>query len=296
MPRLSASMEEGTILRWLKSDGDHVRAGDELVEIETDKATETYAVEREGVLEVVAAVGETLPVGAVIARLDGAAPAPAPPPATAAPVSAKGEATVVEANRAQAALGRRMAESRATIPDFSATIAVRISAALDVCAQLDPSPELVDLVVKACGRALREQPRINATYRDGHFEEHGRVNVALALGDAHPTIFDADAKTVPQIAAEVRALGAKARAGALTAPEVAGATFTVTALDVTRFAAIIVPGQAAALAVGAPSGRGRRRVAEITLTCDHRIVFPRDGERFLTRVRDLLERPASLLV
>ena len=56
MPRLSASMEEGTILRWLKSDGDRVRAGEELVEIETDKATETYAVEREGVLEVVAAV------------------------------------------------------------------------------------------------------------------------------------------------------------------------------------------------------------------------------------------------
>jgi pyruvate dehydrogenase E2 component (dihydrolipoamide acetyltransferase) len=297
MPRLSASMEEGTILRWLKSDGDHVRAGDELVEIETDKATETYAVEREGVLEVVAAVGETLPVGAVIARLEGAGPAAAPPPpATAAPVSAKGETTVVEPSRAQASLGRRMAESRATVPDFSATVAVDVRAALDVCAQLDPSPELADLVVKACGRALREQPRVNATYRDGRFEEHGRVNVALALGDAHPTIFDADAKTFPQIAAESRALAAKARAGALTAPEVAGATFTVTALDVTRFTALIVPGQAAALAVGAPSGRGRRRVAEITLTGDHRVVFPRDAERFLTRVRDLLERPASLLV
>src|SRR5436305_13367701 len=124
MPRLSASMEEGTILRWLRSDGDLLRAGDELVEIETDKATETYAVEREGVLEVVAAVGETLPVGAVIARLDGAGPAPAPPPATAAPVSAKGETTVVEPGRAQASLGRRMAESRATIPDFSATTPV----------------------------------------------------------------------------------------------------------------------------------------------------------------------------
>src|SRR4051794_15206933 len=110
MPRLSASMEEGTILRWLKSDGDRVSAGDELVEIETDKATETYEIDREGVLEVVAAVGETLPVGAVIARLDGAvgAPVAAPPPATAPPVSAKGETTVVEATRSQGALGRRM--------------------------------------------------------------------------------------------------------------------------------------------------------------------------------------------
>src|SRR5256885_10264802 len=93
MPRLSASMEEGTILRWLRSDGERVRPGDELVEIETDKATETYAIDREGVLEVVAAVGETLPVGAVIARLDGVAsvaPAPSPPPpATAPPASAR---------------------------------------------------------------------------------------------------------------------------------------------------------------------------------------------------------------
>src|SRR3954453_4265122 len=115
-PRLSATMEEGTILRWLRSDGDALRAGDELVEIETDKATETYKIDREGVLEVVAAVGETLPVGALIARLDGVAAAPpaaAPaPPATPGRVSAKGETRVVEATRAQAAVGRRMAESR----------------------------------------------------------------------------------------------------------------------------------------------------------------------------------------
>src|SRR5205085_345140 len=147
MPRLSASMEQGTILRWLKSDGDRVRAGDELVEIETDKATETYEVERDGVLQLVAAVGETLPVGAVIARLDGAAAAPAPPapaPATSPPVSARGETTVVEATRAEGAIARRAAESRATIPDFTATLEVDATAALEACAQLagalDPAP------------------------------------------------------------------------------------------------------------------------------------------------------------
>src|SRR3954447_25880783 len=84
MPRLSASMEEGTILRWLKSDGDQVAPGDELVEIETDKATMTYEAESDGVLEVVAGEGETLAVGRVIATLgesarggDGADGAPA---------------------------------------------------------------------------------------------------------------------------------------------------------------------------------------------------------------------------
>src|SRR3954465_14469976 len=127
MPRLSASMEEGTILRWLRSDGDALRAGDELVEIETDKATETYAIDREGVLEVVAAVGETLPVGALIARLDAdgtpSAPAAPSPAADRAPASAKGETTIVEATRGESQLGRRMAESRATIPDYTVVMA-----------------------------------------------------------------------------------------------------------------------------------------------------------------------------
>ena len=68
MPSLSDSMEEGTILSWLKDDGEPVAEGEELVEIETDKATMTYESPADGVLSIVVAVGETLPVGEVIAR------------------------------------------------------------------------------------------------------------------------------------------------------------------------------------------------------------------------------------
>jgi pyruvate dehydrogenase E2 component (dihydrolipoamide acetyltransferase) len=75
MPRLSDSMEEGTILSWLKDDGDEVAVGDELVEIETDKATMTYESPAEGVLQIVAGVGETLAVGAPIAQLGAGGPA-----------------------------------------------------------------------------------------------------------------------------------------------------------------------------------------------------------------------------
>lgn len=75
MPRLSDSMEEGTILSWLREDGAQVAVGDELVEIETDKATMTYEAPAEGVLRIVAGVGETLPVGAPIAQLGADAPA-----------------------------------------------------------------------------------------------------------------------------------------------------------------------------------------------------------------------------
>ena len=68
MPRLSDSMEEGTILKWLKSDGDDVSKGEELVEIETDKANMTYEADESGTLEIVAQEGDTLPVGETICR------------------------------------------------------------------------------------------------------------------------------------------------------------------------------------------------------------------------------------
>lgn len=88
MPRLSDSMEEGTILKWLKREGDEVELGEELVEIETDKANMVYESDASGVLiEITAKEGDTLPIGEVIARVgepgeaggDGAARAEAPP-------------------------------------------------------------------------------------------------------------------------------------------------------------------------------------------------------------------------
>jgi len=105
MPRLSDSMEEGTVLRWMKSLGEQVERGEELVEIETDKANMVYEADAGGILiEIVAQEGETLPIGEVIARVgepgekppgDGAAarreaprPPAAEPSAAASPSSA----------------------------------------------------------------------------------------------------------------------------------------------------------------------------------------------------------------
>src|SRR5579863_1942359 len=69
MPRLSDTMEEGTVLRWLKRDGEHVHRGEELVEIETDKAAMVYESDQEGLLRIVAREGDTLAVGATIAHV-----------------------------------------------------------------------------------------------------------------------------------------------------------------------------------------------------------------------------------
>src|SRR6202020_118054 len=102
MPRLSDSMQEGTILTWLKADGEQVQAGDELLEIETDKATMAYESPAAGMLTIVAQAGETLEVGAVIATLgDRGAPGQAQPAVTG-PASAEGGLTQPEPESAPA--------------------------------------------------------------------------------------------------------------------------------------------------------------------------------------------------
>ncbi|HEY8082650.1 MAG TPA: dihydrolipoamide acetyltransferase family protein [Solirubrobacterales bacterium] len=111
MPRLSDSMEEGTILQWLKQVGDEIAIGDELVEIETDKANMAYESDLTGTLaEILAKEGETLPVGAPIARVGDsdvdATPQPAgpvaagdpPPPAVAKASSGVGPPTAPPAD------------------------------------------------------------------------------------------------------------------------------------------------------------------------------------------------------
>jgi pyruvate dehydrogenase E2 component (dihydrolipoamide acetyltransferase) len=445
MPRLSDSMEEGTILKWLKGDGDSVARGEPLAEIETDKATLTYESDAAGVLTIVVAAGETLPIGSVIAKLDdrgagavaaeagddGEAPAaeaapqpaaapppaadgasasttppptppaapattgrvkasplarriareqgidlhqiagtgpggrvvkadvedagrtgaatppaaadpvappppaaepvappapavaaapaePAVPPAPTAPTStetatAKGDITVVEATRIQQVIARRMAESKATVPEFTLRSEIDMEACVALRTQLKALggevPSYNDMVVKACALALREFPRANGSYRDGHFELHSRVNVGVAVAATDalvvPTIFDADRRSLREIARETRALAERVRAATVTPPELSGGTFTVSNLGmygVTDFTAVINPPQAAILAVGALAPRAVVRDGElvarntmgVTLACDHRILYGADAAQFLARIRALLEQPLAL--
>jgi len=89
MPRLSDSMEEGTILTWLKQVGDEVAVGDELVEIETDKANMAYESDVAGTLqEILAQEGETLPIGSPIARIGDSSNGEGPSSRPAGPVAA----------------------------------------------------------------------------------------------------------------------------------------------------------------------------------------------------------------
>ena len=242
---------------------------------------------------------------------------PAEAPTSAAhPETAKGTVEVVELTRLQQVVARRMAESKATAPHFYLTAEVDMTAAVaararikEISAEGEAVPSFNDMVVKACAIALRRFPRANGSYKDGHIELHSRVNVGIAVAAEGalvvPTVFDADRKGLREIAAEARALAAKVRDGSVTPPELSGATFTVSNLGmfgVRGFGAIVNSPQAAILAVGEIAERPvvrdgeivPGRVMEITLSCDHRILYGAEGAGFLAAVRGLLEEPVGL--
>src|SRR5689334_6035031 len=126
MPRLSDSMEEGTILKWLVSEGDEVQRGQEIVEIETDKANMTYESDTAGTLvEIVVQEGDTVPLGEVIARVGSGdekaeepqAERPAEPEEAEAEAEAEAPAPRVSSNGAgervkASPVARRMAQER----------------------------------------------------------------------------------------------------------------------------------------------------------------------------------------
>jgi pyruvate dehydrogenase E2 component (dihydrolipoyllysine-residue acetyltransferase) len=376
MPKLSDSMEEATVLAWLKRPGDRVERGEPLVEVETDKATIVYEAETGGVLdEILVDDGQTAALGATIAHLrtsevaPQAAPqparttappeptAPAPRPRTedrarATPVArrlaqergvsladvagsgpggrivasdvpgasangapGRGASTPVDLTPTQRTIGRRMAESRASIPEFTLESEVDMEAAARLreelgSAQIDPLPSFNDLVIRAVALALRRFPALNATYVDAPVR-HSRVNlgIAVATDDALivPTIFDADRKSVLELAKESRALADGARRRSLTAEQLGDGTFTVSNLGmygIRRFNAVINPPQAAILAVGEVAERAvvrdgavvPRMTMDVALSCDHRVVYGAEAAQFLQEARRLLEHPSLLLL
>jgi pyruvate dehydrogenase E2 component (dihydrolipoamide acetyltransferase) len=384
MPRLSDSMEEGTVLRWIKRIGDAVAVGDELVEIETDKATITYDADVAGtLLEILVPEGETVALGVELARIgqpgengatataptkprvkaspvarrlaaelgielaplvgtgpygrivkadveaavappDAAAPprpAPAPAPETRAGVpeppgaaDGRGPSTVIPLTRLQQTVARRMVEAKSTIPDFTLFADVDMSACVELRERFaevtDAPPSYNDLVVKAAALTLRAHPRANAAFRDDHLELYERVNVGVAVAreDALvvPTIFDADQKSLGQIAREIARLAAAVRDGSVTPAELSGGTFTVSNLGmyaVSAFQPIINPGQAAILSVGAMTRRPvvgedgtivARHILTLGLVCDHRVIYGAQAAQLIRDLRHALEHPLAM--
>ncbi|HZU76418.1 MAG TPA: 2-oxo acid dehydrogenase subunit E2, partial [Dehalococcoidia bacterium] len=165
--------------------------------------------------------------------------------------------------------------------------------------------------IKAVAKALGRHPLLNARVTEAGIELLREVHVGLAValedGLVVPVVRDADRLTLKEIAQESSRLAAAARAGTLTLDEMAGGTFSITALgmyDVDFFTPIINPPNVAILGVGrihdATVWEGERplRRSELTLslTIDHRAVDGAPAAEFLRSVRDLLQAPYRLLV
>jgi pyruvate dehydrogenase E2 component (dihydrolipoamide acetyltransferase) len=256
-----------------------------------------------------AAAAEPNPAPSVAEQVTGA------PPATA---DAKGRVTVRPLTRSQQLVARRMSESKATAPDFVVSMDVDMEAVTELREQLRGwkdgdavLPSFNDFVVKACGLALREHPLANGSYQGDEIRVHQRFNVGIAVAAPGalivPTIFDADQKSLGEIARSARALVAKVRDGSITPPELSGGTFSISNLGmfgVDAFTAVLNPPQAAILAVGSVTPRAvvrdgaltARRTMSTALTCDHRILYGADAAAFLADVRKLLQNPISLLL
>ncbi len=167
-----------------------------------------------------------------------------------------------------------------------------------------------DLLVKIAAAALREHPRVNASWREGAIEEHGDVNVGVAVaveeGLVVPVVHNADQLPLRQIAARRTELVAAAREGRLRPDDVAGGTFTISNLGmfgVDAFAAIVNAPQAAILAVGRVRDRvvpaddqpAVRPIVALTLSFDHRVVDGARGAQFLDTLASFIEEPAALV-
>lgn len=167
-----------------------------------------------------------------------------------------------------------------------------------------------DLIVKACAKALRDHPAVNATLQGEEIILLEEVNVGIAValpeGLLVPVLHRADAKELWAIALEVRDLVERARGGKLSVDEVTRGTFTVTNLGsygIDLFTPIVNPPETAILGVGRIAERPavyngeicKRALMYLSLTFDHRLVDGAPAALFLQRVRELLEHPYRLL-
>ncbi len=225
-------------------------------------------------------------------------------PGAGAPAASgiKGNVTTIELDRTERAVARRSAETRATVPNVEFTAVVDMDACLGREAELGCGTTA--LLVQACARALREIPRANGSYRDGHLELYSRISIGVTIAEGDlcivPTIFDADAKSASEIALELALLVDRARERKLTPPDLSGATFTVTdsiVFDIATLTPLIIPPQCAALAAGPvrdePVVRGGAVVPGhtmvLTLACDHRILYGAHAAGFLQEIKAHLE-------
>jgi pyruvate dehydrogenase E2 component (dihydrolipoyllysine-residue acetyltransferase) len=214
-------------------------------------------------------------------------------------------------------MAERTTQSWTTVPHFFVTREVDAGALNEARQKLGPEIEKsrglklthTDLLVALVARVLQKHPRVNSSWTREGVRTNPEINIGIAMavedGVVAPVIHDAANATLGEIAVQRRDLAERARNGKLRPADIAGGTFTISNLGmfgVDAFTAIIIPPQAAILAVGRIADRvvpvgvgpeahpGVRPMMTLTLSSDHRVA---DGARAAEFLRDLAEAIAN---
>jgi pyruvate dehydrogenase E2 component (dihydrolipoamide acetyltransferase) len=212
------------------------------------------------------------------------------------------------------AIARATTQSKAPVPHFYLTSEIDMDESERLRDQFKQSrithPSVTDLLVKAAAIALTRHPDINVSFTGHAIRRHARIDIGIAVGIDDglitPVIRDCATKSLDEIATESRTLIDRAREKRLQPQEYSDATFSISNLgmfDVENFIAVLIPPQAASIAIGAirdvpvvqaGTVKAGRRM-KVTLSCDHRALDGVQGAGFLKEFKHILEHPSELL-
>ncbi len=211
-------------------------------------------------------------------------------------------------------MAERTTQSWTSVPHFSLIREVQaerlIACREQTRRRLGARLTFTDLLLKLVAAALRDHPRLNASWIDGQIILHSEMNIGLAVANEDgllvPVVHQADTLRLGQIAARRQELVARAQDGKLRPDDIRGGTFTMSNLGmygVDAFSAIINTPNAAILAIGRIAERvvpvnhqpAVRPMMILTLSCDHRVVDGARGARFLDTLASLIEEPLAIL-
>ena len=335
MPKAGMAMEEGTIVRWLKKEGEAVVKGEPLLEITTDKVNLEIEAEVTGVLlKILCFEDEVVPVTQTIAFIG--EPGESSPGESSPGESSPGESSPEggspgnqTASMGTSSGGRverkplrgirkiiaeRMQKSHIEVPSVTLDIKVDVTG-LDsfrtrVRNETNTRIHYNDIVLKATAVALEYCPYMNASLDGDEILLKEEINLGLAVsleeGIIVPVIKRANRMAVEKIAKVSRELSQKARDGRLLPDDCTGGTFTVSNLgmyEIVSFTPIINPPECGILGVCAIEDElmmmddsiENRSVMRLSLTFDHRVVDGAQGAIFLSRLKALLENPEQLV-
>ncbi len=231
-------------------------------------------------------------------------------------IPSAGETVRLPVSKLRAAIGRRMVTAKQELPHFYLTIDVDAAPLMSMRFEWnDILPEedklsVNDFIIKAAALALREFPNLNASLDKDVIVRHGEINVGVAVavedGLLTAVVNNADAKSIPAISTEVRAMVSRIRDGKVRPQDIEGSTFTISNLGmfgIDRFVAIINPPEAGILAIGSVQHKPVVEEGKIvpgyrlqcTLSADHRITDGAEAARWLQIFRKYMEQPLRLL-